>query len=98
MSSAKPLAFLAHRNRVRPLVAIDPVVLQGVAGIEQVFHLVDTVTFLAVANESLGENQVIDNSLGVGPGAKQVITLEERVMKSINEVQPDKDGNLWTFR
>ena len=50
------------------------------AGVEQVFHRVDAVALLALHDVLLGEHQVIDDRAGIGPGAKQVVALEEAVV------------------
>ena len=55
-------------------------VLQRVAGIEDILHLVDAVTLLALGDVALGEHQVVDDRLGIGPGAEQVVALEKRVV------------------
>ena len=75
-----PLPLLFRGNRVGPLVAVDTVVHQGVAGVEQVFHRVDPVALLALHDVLLGEHQVIDDRTGIGPGAEQVVALEETVV------------------
>ena len=75
-----PAAFFLGRNRIRPFVAIDPVIHQRMAGVEQVFNSINAVAFFALHDVLLGEHQVVDDRAGVGPGAKQVIALEEAVV------------------
>lgn len=75
-----PPPFFFGGNRIGALVAVDAVVHQGVAGVEQVFNGIDTVALLALHDVLLGEHQVIDDRTGIGPGAEQVIALEEAVM------------------
>ncbi|MNO80347.1 hypothetical protein D3C76_715540 [compost metagenome] len=74
------LPFFLGGDRVGPLVAVDAVVHQRVAGVQQVFHRVDAVALLALHDVLLGEHQVIDDRTGVGPGAEQVVALEETVV------------------
>ena len=73
-------AFLFGGNRIGTLIAIDPIIHQRVAGVQQVFHRIDTVALLALHDVLLGEHQVINDRTGIGPGAKQVVALEETVM------------------
>ncbi len=73
-------ALFFCRDGVGTLVAVDTVVHQCVAGVEQVFHRIDAVALLALHDVLLGEHQVIDDRAGVGPGAEQVIALEEAVV------------------
>ncbi|MNF26851.1 hypothetical protein D3C84_74950 [compost metagenome] len=75
-----PAPLLFGGNRVGALVAVDPVIHQGMAGVEQVFHRIDAMAFLALHDVLLGEHQVVDDRAGVGPGAEQVVALEEAVV------------------
>ncbi|MCY1407995.1 hypothetical protein D9M71_233090 [compost metagenome] len=72
--------FFFGGNGVGALVAVHPVVHQGVAGVQQVFHRVDAVALLTLGDVLLGEHQVVDDRAGVGPGAEQVVALEEAVV------------------
>ena len=74
------LAFLSSGNWVGTLVAIDAVVHQRMTGIQHFFHFIHTVALFALHDVVLGEYQVIDDRTGVGPGAEQVVALEERVV------------------
>jgi hypothetical protein len=51
-----------------------------VAGIEQQLDRVDAVALLAFGDVVLGEHHVVDDGVGVGPGAEQVVALEEGVV------------------
>ena len=68
---AAPL--LAQPDRGRALVAVHPVVHQRVAGIEQQLDLELAVALLALGDVVAGEHQVVDDGVGVGPGAEQVV-------------------------
>ena len=72
--------FFRRRYRGRPLVPIHPVVHQGVAGIQDFLHGVHAIALLALRHVMTGKHQVIDDRAGVGPGAEQVVTLEEGVV------------------
>ncbi len=72
--------FFFCRNRVGPLVAIDAVVHQRVARVEQILDRIDPVALFALHDVLLGEDQVIDDRTCVGPGAEQVVALEKAVM------------------
>ncbi len=75
---ATPL-FL-RRHRMRPLVAIDAVIAQRVAGVEHLLYFFDAVALFALAQVLLREYEVIDDRSRVGPRAIQVVVLEERVV------------------
>ena len=75
-----PALLLCRRDRGRALVTINAVVHQGMAGVEDLFHRIDTVSFFALRHVVTGEHQVVDNGAGIGPGAEQVIALEEGVV------------------
>ncbi len=74
------LPFFRGRDRVGPLVAVDAVVHQRMAGVEQVLDGVNPVAVFAFADVLLGEHQVVNDRAGVGPAAEQVVALEERVV------------------
>src|SRR5690554_534071 len=61
-------------------VAVDAVVHQRVAGVQQLLHLFYAMFLFTAADVVLGEQQVVDNGAGIGPGAEQVVALEERVV------------------
>ncbi|MCY1406639.1 hypothetical protein D9M71_219110 [compost metagenome] len=75
---APPLFFSG--DRIGALVAVHAVVHQGVAGIEQVLDGINAMALLALHDVLLGEHQVVDDRAGIGPGAEQVVALEETVM------------------
>ena len=77
-----PLAciFLGHGQLGRPLVAIHAVVHQGMAGVQDLFDRLLAVALLAFGHVVAGEHQVIQDALGIGPGAEQVVALEEGVV------------------
>ncbi|MCY1344260.1 hypothetical protein D9M69_302920 [compost metagenome] len=75
-----PAPFLLGGDGVGAFVAVDAVVHQGMAGVQQVLHRVDAVALLALVDVLLGEYQVVDDGAGVGPGAEQVVALEEAVV------------------
>ena len=52
---------------------------QCVTGIEDLFHRLVAVTLLALGDEVARKHQVIEDALGVGPGAEQVVALENEL-------------------
>ncbi|MNN13809.1 hypothetical protein D3C81_1268530 [compost metagenome] len=72
--------LLGDRQLLGPLVAVHAVVLQGMAGIEQQLHFLLAVALLALGHVVLGKQQVVDDGVRVGPGAEQVVALEEGVV------------------
>src|SRR5690606_16961670 len=72
--------LLFRRNRVGAFVAIDPVVHQRVAGVEDTFDRIDTVAILALRDVIAREQHVVDDRIGIGPGAEQIIALEKRIV------------------
>ena len=64
----------------RTLVAIDAVLHQRVARVEDLLDLFDAVAFFALADVLLREHEVVDDRTRVGPRAIQVVVLEERVV------------------
>ncbi len=75
-----PAPLLFGGNRVGALVAVHTVVHQRMAGVQQVLHGIDAMALLALHDVLLGKHQVINDRAGVGPGAKQVVALEEAVV------------------
>ena len=78
-------AFLAgflflQGDFLRTFITINAIIHQRVAGIEQFFHLFDTVSLFTIGDVVTGENQVVDNRTGIRPAAEQIIILKERVM------------------
>ena len=55
-------------------------VLQRVAGVEQLLDRVHAVPLLAFGDVVLGVDQVVDDRRRVGPHAEQVVALEEAVV------------------
>ena len=53
---------------------------QGVARVEQQLDCFCSILLLAFGDILLGEQEVVDDAVGRGPGAEQVIALEERVV------------------
>jgi hypothetical protein len=74
------LFLLSHRQWRRALVAIDAVIHQRMAGIEQQLDFLITMALLALGDVGAGKDQIVDDGIGAGPGAKQVIALEEAVV------------------
>ncbi len=74
-----PLLFLGG-NGPRTLVAVHAVVHQRMAGIQQIFHLSHSVALFAFRHVFPGKHQIVDDRTGIGPGSKQIIALEERVV------------------
>ena len=74
------LLFLLHGQGIGTLVAVHPVHHQGVTGIQYPFHLVHPVALFAVGDEFAREQHVVDDGLGVCPGAEHVVVLEKRVV------------------
>ena len=72
--------LLGQGQLIGPLVAIHPVVHQGMAGIQQFLDLVHAVTLLALGDVVARVDQVIDDGRGVSPGAEQVVALEKGVV------------------
>ena len=50
------------------------------AGIQQLFHRINAIALFAFADVGLGKHQIVDNCRSIGPGAEQVIALEEAVV------------------
>jgi len=56
------------------------VVLQGVTGVQKLFHHIDAMPLLALGDVVLGIDQVVDDGARIRPHAEQVVTLEETVV------------------
>src|SRR5690606_10591233 len=54
--------------------------LQGVAGVENILHRPHPVLFLALEDKVAGKDHVVDDAVGIGPLAEQVVALEEGVV------------------
>jgi len=72
--------LLGEREPGRALVAVHAEVHQGVAGVEQQLDGFLAVALLALGDVVPREQQVVDDGVGVGPGAEQVVALEEAVV------------------
>ena len=72
--------LFGNRQLFGPAIAVHTVVLQCVAGIEQQFHFLLAIAAFAFGHIALGEQQVVDDGVCVGPGAEQVVALEEGVV------------------
>ena len=72
-----PRFLLLQGDFLRTFIAVDAVVHQRVAGVEQFLHFVDTIALFTLGNVFAGEDQVIDDRAGVGPAAKQIVIFKE---------------------
>src|SRR3546814_19575355 len=63
---------------LRAGIAVNALVHQRMRAVEQPLDRVMAVTLLAVHDIALGEFQIIQNAVGVGPLLEQIIVLEER--------------------
>ena len=72
--------LLRQRLAARAAVAVDAVVGQRVAGVEQGLDRVEAVPLLALGDVVLGIDQVVDDRRRIGPHAEQVVALEEAVV------------------
>ena len=77
---AQAPAFVVGRQRARMAVTAHTVVLQRMAGIEHFLDRGDAMALFAAHHVLAREDHVIDDRVGVGPLAKQVVALEERVV------------------
>ena len=75
-----PRLFLAQRQPLRAAVAVDAVVHQRMAGVEQVLDRPDAVALLAFADVVPRVDQVVDDRRRIGPHLEQVVALEEAVV------------------
>ena len=74
------LQLLGERDLARPVVAVDAVVLQRVAAVEDVLDRLHAVLLLALADVVPRVDEVVDDRRRVGPEAKEVVALEEAVV------------------
>ena len=74
------LTFFGGGERAWAFVAVDSIVHQRVTGIQQLFHLFNAMLLLATSDVVLGEQQVVDDGAGIGPGSEQVVALEKGVV------------------
>ena len=72
--------FLRQALAAGAAVAVDAVVLQRVAAVEEALHRVQAVALLAFGDVVLGVDQVVDDRRRIGPHAEQVVALEEAVV------------------
>ena len=62
------------------VIAIYAVVHQGVAGVENILHLIYAVALLALENKITGKHHVVDNAIGTGPLFKQIIVFKKGIV------------------
>src|SRR5262245_46758257 len=74
------LLLLAQIELLLAGIAVDAVRHQRVRRIERALDGGLAVAFLALADVALGEIEVVENALGVGPQLEQVVVLEEVVV------------------
>src|SRR5262249_37511958 len=76
------LASLLGAQVYRPFarIAVYTLILQSMGGVKKTLDLGDTVTLFALRDVALGESQVIENAVSVGPLLKDVIVLEKVVV------------------
>ena len=76
------LALLLHAQvgRAAARVAVHGVAHQRVRGVQQALDRRLAVAFLAALDEALGEFQVVEDAVGVGPLLEQIVVLEEVVV------------------
>ncbi|MND99796.1 hypothetical protein D3C80_921880 [compost metagenome] len=65
---------------MRAFIAINAVIHQRMAGVEQFLHFIHAVALFALGNVFPCENQIIDNRAGIGPAAEQIVIFEEGVV------------------
>ena len=72
--------LLRQRAPAGTAVAIDPMVGQRMAGIEEGFDRLQAMALLTFGNEIARIDQVVDDGRGIGPHAEQVVALEKAVV------------------
>ena len=77
---ARPLFLGAKIETLLAGIAIDAVRHQGVRGIERVLDRQPAMAFLAMRHVALGEFEIIENAVGVGPLLEQIVVLEEMIV------------------
>ena len=75
-----PRFLLLQRDFLRTFIAVDAVVHQRVAGVEQFLYFVDAIALFALGDVLTGKDQIVDDRAGVGPAAKQIVIFKKRVM------------------
>ena len=81
--------LLRQRLAARAAVAVDAVVGQRVARVEELLDLVEAVPLLAFGDVVLRVDEVVDDRRRVGPHAEQVVALEEAVV-AVGRVRDDE--------
>src|SRR3546814_6187508 len=61
-------------------IAVDALVHQRMGGVQHPFDRQLAVAFLALGDVALGEFQIVENALRVGPLLEDIIILEEMIM------------------
>ncbi|ABA50205.1 hypothetical protein BURPS1710b_2028 [Burkholderia pseudomallei 1710b] len=89
LALAPELGFLRERRLLRPLVAVDAVIHQRVARVEQFLDAIEPVALLAFGDVVLRVHEIIDDRVRVGPQPEQVVALEERVVP-VRRVRDDE--------
>lgn len=69
-----------QRDFLRALIAIDAVIHQRVAGVEQFFYFIHSVAFFTAGNVISGENQIIDDRTGIRPAPEEIIIFKKGVV------------------
>ena len=61
-------------------IAVDAVRHQGVRGVERPLDLGPAMPLLALRDIALGEIEIVENSVGVGPLLEQIVVLEKMIV------------------
>lgn len=64
---------------LRTFIAVDAVVHQRVAGVEQFLYFVDAIALFALGDVLTGKDQIVDDRAGVGPAAKQIVIFKNEL-------------------
>lgn len=74
-----PRFLLLQRDFLRTFIAVDAVVHQRVAGVEQFLYFVDAIALFALGDVLTGKDQIVDDRAGVGPAAKQIVIFKNEL-------------------
>ena len=77
---ARPLFLGAKIELLLAGIAVDAVRHQRVRGIERVLDRQPAVALLAMRHVALGEFEIVEDAVGIGPLLEQIVVLEEMVV------------------
>ncbi len=77
---SRPLLLGAQVELLLARIAVDPVRHQRMGGVKRLLHCEPAMALLALRDIGLGEFEIVEDAVGVGPLLEQIVVLEEMIV------------------